>query len=262
MSKTIDKGLALVTGGSSGLGREYARQLAALGCDLILVSNQAEELEAVGRQLSADYGVEVVTHWADLALEDAADELFAWCNAGGYQVDILVSNAGIFFFGELTMENYGKATAMTNLHVVTPTRLCILFGNAMKERRHGTIISMSSLAARLPFPGISIYCASKAYLRVFGKAMYHELKPYGVNFTTVCPGGINTSLYGLRDDLMRLAVRLRVIKTPQWLVRKALRAAARGRKLLDPGLVDNLMPPMLDMFPDRIENKLWVKFKK
>lgn len=262
MSKTIEKGLALITGGSSGLGYEYARQLAAKGCDLILVSNRDEELARAGEMLSAEFGVCVVTHWQDLSLPDAADELFAWCNAGAYQVDILVSNAGMFFFGELSVDRYEKAVAITTLHVVTPTRLCILFGNEMKKRHHGTIISMSSLAAKLPVPGITIYSASKSYLRAFGKAMYHELRPYGVSFTTVCPGAVSTPLYGLREDLMDLALKLRIIKTPEWLVRKVLRAAGKRRKLVEASLMDRMMTVLIDLIPAGIKNKIWIKYKR
>ncbi len=259
--KTNISGTALITGGSSGLGLEFARQLAALGCSLVLVSNREEELSAAAQALRTAYPVEVVTRVQNLAVSGAADELFQWTREEGMQIDILVSNAGMFFFGELAEDNYEKANALIGLHVETPTRLCILFGNDMKRRGHGTIISMASLAADLPVPGITLYSASKAYLKSFGKSFYHELRPYGVSITTVCPAGIATPLYGLRDDLMTFAVKIGVIKKPQWLVSKAIKAAGRKRMFLRAGLIDRLMIPALWLIPTPIETWIWGKCK-
>lgn len=260
MKRTL-KGTALITGGSSGLGFEYARQLADMGCSLVLVSNREEELKKAAATLERDYAVSVITRYQDLAESGAADNLFEWCQNQGLQIDILVSNAGMFFLGELTEKNYGKAKAIVGLHVETPTRLCILFGGEMKKRGSGTIISMSSLAADLPVPGITLYSATKAYLKSFGRSFCHELRPYGVSITTVCPGAIATPLYGLREDLMRLAIRIGVIKKPEWLVRKVLRAAARKRPFVRAGLMDRLMIPILRLCPSRRETRIWKKFK-
>lgn len=258
--KTIS-GTALITGGSSGLGLEFARQLAALGCSLVLVSNREEELSNAARALREAYPVEVTTHMQNLAVSGAADDLFKWTKEAGLQIDVFVSNAGMFFFGELAEDNYEKANALIGLHVETPTRLCILFGNDMKKRGRGTIISMASLAADLPVPGITLYSASKAYLKSFGRSFYHELRPYGVSITTVCPAGIATPLYGLRDDLMAFAVKIGVIKKPQWLVRRALKAAAHRRIFLRAGLFDSLMIPALRLIPSQLETWIWVKCK-
>lgn len=256
------QGLALITGGSSGLGYEYARQLAAKGCSLLLVSNREAELTAAAEALSVEFGVKVITRFQDLSGTDAADDLFEWCIKEGLQVDILISNAGMFFYGELNEERYGKAKALLGLHVNTPTRLCVLFGNEMKKRGDGVIISMSSLAAKVPFPGITLYSATKAYLRAFGLAMYHELRPYGVGFTTVCPGAIATPLYGLREDLMKLALRLGVVKTPSWLVRKVLRRAERHKALVQPGLMDNIFLPLVNLVPSALTTRLWVRYRR
>lgn len=256
------KGLALITGGSSGLGYEYARQLAAKGCDLIIVSNREDELKKAAEALRSDFGVGITTRFQDLSVEGAADDLHQWCANGGFEVEILVSNAGIFFYGELNAERYGKAAAMLHLHVDTPARLIILFGNDMKLRGHGTIISMSSLAAELPFPGITLYSSTKAFLKSFGRSMVHELRPYGVSLTTVCPGAVATPLYGLRDDLMKLAMKLGIIKTPRWLVSKVLRRAEHRRPFVRPGLMDALMIPIIRLLPSFLETRIWVKFRR
>lgn len=146
---------ALITGGSSGTGLEYARQLAGRGYDLVLVSNRQEELDTAAEALRAQFPVKVITRFQDLSVPDAADDLFQWCSQEGLP-DVLINNAGMFFFKELQPEDLDRAQAMVNLHVVTVTRMCLLFGNAMKQRGSGYILNMSSMTARIPAPGITI----------------------------------------------------------------------------------------------------------
>lgn len=251
---------ALITGGSSGMGLEYARQLAEMGCNLLLVSNQREELEKAASDLRRDE-IQVIPHYQNLATETAAEELLAFCQSENLQIDILINNAGMFFFEELTTENEAKALTMMRLHVFTPTRLCILFGEEMKKRGYGYLINMSSMAAKLPCPGITIYSATKAYLKSFGKSLYFEMRPYGVGVTTVCPAAIATPLYKLKPSLLKLGVRIGLIGTPQWLVRKALKGMMRKKRVVKPGFMNIYLPPLIAVLPKGLVNKLWQKFK-
>ena len=253
---------ALITGGSSGMGLEFARQLAGRGYDLILVSNRAAELESAAAALQAQFPVTVTTRFQDLAKTEAADELFAWCTReAGILPDIVVNDAGMFFFKELTQEDLGRVQAMIDLHVVTVTRICLLFGDAMKQRGSGYILNLASMAARLPVPGITIYSATKAYLRSFGRSFSYELKPYGVGMTTICPAAIATPLYRLSDKLMRLGVRSGLIRTPAWLVRRALRAMFRKRRVVSPGLMNIWLPALIALLPGWLVACLWKKLK-
>lgn len=252
---------ALVTGGSSGMGLEYARQLAEIGCNLLLISNQKEELERIAEDLKLGKTMQVIPHYQDLATETAAEELFTFCQSENLQIDILINNAGMFFFEELTTENEAKALAMMRLHIFTPTRLCVLFGEEMKKRDYGYLINMSSMAAKLPCPGITIYSASKAYLKSFGKSLYFEMRPYGVGVTTVCPAAIATPLYKLKPSLLNLGVKIGLIGTPQWLVRKALKGMMRKKMVVKPGFMNYYLPPLIALLPKRLEVGLWQKFK-
>lgn len=249
--------VALITGGSSGMGLEYARQLAGKGYDLLLVSNREEELAGAVTGLSEAFPVKVSGHYQDLALPTAADALFAWCQGRGLVPDVLVNNAGMFFFKELTRADLGRVQAMLNLHVSTVTRLSILFGEAMKQRGSGYILIVSSMAARIPAPGITIYSATKAYLRSFGRSLSYELRPYGVGVTTVCPAAIATPLYRLKPSLMELGVRTRVIHTPAWLVRRALRAMFHRRRVVSPSAMNVWLPPLVALLPGPLEQWLW-----
>ena len=252
---------ALITGSSSGMGLEYASQFAEIGCNLLLVSNQKEELERVAESLKQGRDIQVVPHEQDLAVETAAGELFAFCQAKNLQIDILINNAGMFFFEELTTENEAKALTMMRLHTFTPTRLCILFGEEMKRRGYGYLVNMSSMAAKLPCPGITVYSATKAYLKSFGKSLYFEMRPFGVGVTTVCPAAIATPLYKLKPSLLKFGVKIGLIGTPQWLVRRALKGMIRKKRVVKPGLMNVYLPPLIALLPKKLVAWLWQKFK-
>ena len=253
--------VALITGGSSGMGLEFARGLAARGYDLLLVSNREDQLASASAELSAEFPVKVRTIFQDLAQPKAADELYSRCASEGILPDVLVNDAGMFFFKELEVADLDKVQAMLDLHVNTVTRMCLLFGSAMKERGNGYILNVSSMAARLPVPGITVYSATKAYLRSFGRSFSYELKPYGVGMTTVCPAAIATPLYRLDPKLMKLGVRVGLIRTPRWLVRRSLRAMYRGRRVLSPAFMNVWLPAVIAALPGPLVAWLWKKLK-
>ena len=251
--------LALVTGATSGMGLEYCRQLALRGHNLVMVSNQQELLDILPTQLSQQYGINAIGRYQDLATPDAARQLYDWCCQQGLKIDILINNAGMFFFHELTPDYADRSEAMLALHVLTPTRLCALFGEDMKLRRQGYILNVSSLTAQIPAPGITLYAATKAYLKSYSKSLYFEMRPYGVGVTTVLPGAIATPLYNIKPSTLRLLTRLGIVRTPRWMVRRALRGMFRKRHYVKPGLMNYLAPILLKLLPNRLETCIWQK---
>ena len=252
---------ALVTGGTSGMGWEYCQQLAALGCNILMVSIQAELLETLPTTLTEKYGVKSWGLYMDLSRESAASEVWDYCQQQHINIDILVNNAGMFFFHEIDTATKDKALTMLQLHVSTPTRLMMLFGEAMKERRRGYIVNMSSMTAQLPTPGITMYAATKAYLKSFSKSMYYEMRPYGVGVTTVLPAAVATPLYHMKPRLLKLGVAVGLIRTPQWLVRHALRGMLHKRHVVKPGAMNYIVPVLIKLLPNRLETRIWCKVK-
>ena len=241
--------MALVTGASSGIGLAYARELARRGYDLLLVSNEQERIGTVAEELAAAFGVKTIPLCMDLARSEAARELYDYCEREKLQIGILVNNAGIFFFDDLTEVAPERIETMLLLHIRTVTLLCRYFGAAMKARGKGYILNMSSMSAGMPFPGISVYAATKSYLKQFSKAIHNELYDYGVRVTAVCPGAVATDLYNLSGHYQRLGLRLGILMKPERLACKGLRAMFARRDYILPGAVNRFFVLALYLLP-------------
>jgi len=259
--------LSLVTGASSGIGLQYATALARdYKSDLLLVSNQQKELEQVAADLATTYGVKTVAYYADLSLTDAAENLHDWCKEQGYVVDVLINNAGVFFFNQFCDTSMKRIELMLQLHVVTVAKLTRLFAQDMCQRQlteeeakmrirghkrmRGYILNMSSMSAWMAMPGIQTYNATKAFIYNFSKSLWYELKPQNVGITVMAPGAVDTELFGLAPNLRKLAVNLTVAIPPQKLVKRALRKMFRNRKADTPGFINWLSTPILKHTPD------------
>lgn len=243
--------LALVTGASSGIGLKYATALARdYHTDLLLVSNQEKEIVETAETLASTYNVKTIPLYRDLAKDDAAEELHQYCLDNNFVVDILVNNAGVFFFNDYTKTNMPRIELMLKLHIVTLSKLCRLFGEDMCQRGSGYILNMSSMSAWMAFPGIQTYNATKAYILNLSKSLWYEFKPYNVGITVICPGAVDTGLYGLSPYWRRVAVRLGVSMPPEKLVSKALKAMFRRKKMIMPGAVNHIFIPFIKHLPD------------
>lgn len=226
---------ALITGGSSGIGLCYAKQLAQQGHNILIVSNQSQQGGQVAEQLQAEYGVEAMALYADLTEQDAAEQIYNFCHERGIEVDILINNAGMLLFSQMTKTSEQQLQRIVALHCTTPTMLCRLFGRNMCERGSGHILLMSSITAWTPYPTISHYAATKAYLRSFAQSLWYELRGTGVSLTTVFPSAVDTPFYDLKAEHRRWLLRLGLMLSAEEVARKALRAMFRGRRRSLPG---------------------------
>ena len=248
---------ALVTGASSGIGKEYATILAAkYHHDLLLVSNQKEQLNRLADELTSQYAVKALPYYADLSRQEAAQEIYDWCAEQRIEVDVLINNAGMFFWQPLIDLPPKKIATMLNLHMFTLAMLCRLFGEDMCKRAQlkkgtkGYILNMSSITAKMTFPGIQCYNSTKTFVYSFSKSLYYEMKPFGVTVTTLTPGAIDTPLYGLPDDVRRKLVRFGISLTPQSFADTALKRLFKGKKTAMPGWVNHIALPIIIHLPD------------
>jgi len=241
---------ALVTGACSGIGLEIARELARRGHPLVVVSHHEQRLAACGRTLAQEHDVPIHRVVMDLAKDGAAAALYDHVRGMGIDVEILVSNAGMFFFGEVAETDPDQADAMLHLHVVTPSLLALHFGRDMRARRHGHILLVSSVSAWRDFPGIAYYGSSKRYLRSFSAALRHELRMWGVNVTCLAPGAVATSLYSHTGVPVELAVKYRVMKDPAMVARAGVEGMFRGKAEVVPGMSAKLTAALMKSLPD------------
>lgn len=179
---------ALVTGASSGLGVDFARELAARGCRLVIVARREDLLKQVQQELRERHGVEVVTVGLDLSQPGSPKALHDLLRLQKLEVDILVNNAGFGLFGkdlELPTKRVGE---MLQLDIVALTQLTQLFAKDMVKRGNGYILQIASTGAFQPSPGYAAYGAAKSYVLNYSYALNHELRGSGVSCTVVSPG--------------------------------------------------------------------------
>jgi uncharacterized protein len=226
---------ALVTGACSGIGLALARLLAARGYRLVLVSQRAEPLAQAAREIDAAHRVETLPLVVDLARREAAAELVQQLRRREIEIDVLINNAGMFFFGEAADADPERAADLLELHVVTPSLLVTHFAPGMRARGSGHILFVSSISAFKDFPGISYYGASKKYLLGFSRALRSELRLHGVTVTCLAPGPVDTALYDTDRVPVQLARRVGVMMSPERVAREALDALFRGDALCIPG---------------------------
>ena len=169
--------------------------LAKKGYSLVAASNQPAQLDDLKKKLEETYSVSVLTINIDLAQENSAQQVFDFCTEKNLIIEVLINNAGILVFGEVAAIEYSRVKSILTLHVITPALLCRLFGEEMIRREKGFILNVSSISAVMPYPHISLYGPTKAFLRNFTRALRTEMKPKGVNVTALIPGPTATALY-------------------------------------------------------------------
>jgi len=252
---------AIVTGGSSGIGLAYAEELAARNYNLLIVSNRDDLNLTAQQHLHSLYpNLEIKTLMMDLAVQEAAQQLFDYCNEQQLDVEVLVNNAGMFYFGAAVEKPVTLSEKMLNLHVHTPVTLSILFGKAMKERGHGYILNASSITAFMKFPTIAVYESTKTALMSFSYALSSELKHHGVNVCCVCPGAVDTDLYNLPVNIRKWLCRFGLMLKPNQVAKKGVRALFRGWKRRIPGVWSRVFVALSIIAPDFIVDIIKKRF--
>lgn len=241
---------ALVTGASSGMGLEFARQLAAKGYNLLMVSNEEAIHERAAELSSAHSDLQVESLVRDLSKPDAARELYDYTHAQGIEIEVLINNAGVYHDRDILDDSEAFTQLILNLHVVTPAMLCYLFGQDMRERHKGYILNVCSVTSKIAAQRLGTYGSTKAFLCSYTRALHIELKPYGVFVTDVSPGAVDTGLYSIRPWMTKVGKCLGIIVSPQTLVRRALRALFHGRsKVTIPAVFWHILTTIILLIP-------------
>ncbi len=183
---------ALVTGASSGLGVDFARELGRRGCHTVLVARREERLHALAEELERDHQTSSAVIQLDLANPDAPAALHREIAERGLRIDVLVNNAGVGSHGDFLSGAWERDLIMLQLDIIALVHLTKLFARGMVERGYGRILQVASLAAYQPVPSYAVYGAAKSFVLNFGEALNHELRGTGVTCTVLSPGVTHT----------------------------------------------------------------------
>lgn len=194
---------ALVTGASSGLGVDFARNLAARGCNLVLVARREDLLQQVAEGIRRAHGVDVRVVVMDLAQSDAPERLHTDLSEAGLAIDVLINNAGYGLYGRFLDISWERERKMLELDIVAVTHLTKVFARGMVERRFGFILQVASIGAYQPSPLYASYSAAKSYVLNFGEALDYELRGTGVRCSVVSPGITATEFLTVSSTLSK-----------------------------------------------------------
>lgn len=185
----------LITGASSGIGKEIAHIYASRGNKLVLVARSTQKLTKLKRELEEKYGIEAIVKSFDLSHSENAKQLYKETSSEGIDVDYLINNAGVGRMSEFINDELIENEKMMNLNMNSLVILSHLYLQDMKKRNSGGILNVASTAAFQPGPNMAVYYASKAFVLNFSEAIHEELQGSKIKVACLCPGPSKTDFF-------------------------------------------------------------------
>jgi len=260
---TLQGKLALVTGASSGLGVQYARQLAP-SCDtMILVARRDALLESLATELR-DFQLDLTVHCLVVDLTDESErvELFHQLERMELSPDLLINNAGMGDYGDFSTAEWGRLDAMMQVNMTALTHLCHELLPGMIAQGKGAIINVSSLASVLPIPDFAVYAATKAYVSSFSEALRMELREFNIPVVAVCPGPVHTGFgkVAMRDaDADGIPAREGFYTSAEKVVSDSIDALLADKARVFPGWKIGLLAVGISLLPMAVIRALQIR---
>jgi uncharacterized protein len=229
----------LITGASSGIGAEFARQLAARGYGVFLVARREELLRELAGEIERQHGVRAESAAVDLANADAIGTLPGLVEERGLDVDVLVNNAGFSTLGDVH-RNPDRQIGMLRLNCEALVALTCAFLPAMVERGLGAVINVASMAAFQPIPAQAVYAATKSFVLSFSESVSEELRKTGVTMTALCPGPVATEFIeaaGFKKSQDEMGPSFAWASATD-VARAGIQGAEKGKRVVVPGLAN------------------------
>lgn len=241
MSQERTVSYVLITGTTSGLGREFARLFAQNGCNIVAVARNEILLQQQKQELERQFGIEMVYVVKDLSAENSAQEVYDEIKHKGINIDILINNAGFGSFGRYIDVDWQRQKGLASVNMLAVMQLSYLFGKDMDRRGEGKIVNIASIASFQAGPYMAMYYASKAFVRSFSEALHEEMKSSGVSVTAICPGPVATN-FERNAHMINSAMftRLRVY-TPEVVAAKSYRAIMNNKAVYVVGWPNKLL---------------------
>jgi uncharacterized protein len=216
----------LITGASSGIGEAFARKLAALGRNVLLVARSEDKLIALCNELGRLNSIRAQYVAIDLTQPGSVAQLVDETKKRGLHIEMLVNNAGFGSMGDFTKLDLDRELSMIDLNIKALLELTYRFIAPMRELKQGTIINVASTAGFQPVPFMATYAATKAFVLSFSEALWEENRTHGIQVMALCPGVTETNFF-TAAHIERPP--MRVAQTPDEVVSTALRGLARRK---------------------------------
>jgi uncharacterized protein len=232
--------VVLITGASSGIGLELARQFAKYGSDLVLVARRENRLKALAEELNQSYGTVCVEYCTDLSDIDASTKVFAFCKKQNIHIDVLVNNAGFGANDAFVHLPAELQVRMLNVNIIALTHLTRLFLPDMLKKGRGGVLNIASTGAFQPGPFIAVYYASKAYVLSFTSALANEVMGTGLIVSCLAPGPVDTEFRSVAKIPPDSVLRKVAEKSAFDVARIGYKGFRSGKTLIIPGLMNRI----------------------
>lgn len=232
---------ALITGGSKGIGKAMAVELAKRKYNLLLVARSAELLQKTAAEISVTYGVQVHCLATDLSQPQAAQHVYDWCTQNNYSVSILINNAGYGLCGKLDEYSVADNSNMLQLNINAVTEMCQVFLPMLKNQPNAYIMNIAGGIAYQAAGNMALYGASKAFILYFSRALRNELKGTSVSVTCVSPGATDTEFVNrakIKPKALKAAEKVNM--KPEALAKSAIDGMFARKAEIIPGLINKL----------------------
>jgi short-subunit dehydrogenase len=248
----------VITGGAGGIGKEFSKLFAKDNYRVVVFSLLQNELDSLGAELRhLSPNAEIHLQQMDLAQPDAAERVVAWCAERALEVDVLINNVGFGILGEHVDLDIERVQQMLSLNNLLLTKLSLLIGKAMKTRRRGHVLIVSSMVGFSPAPFFAAYSATKAYALAFAIALARELGEYGVSVSCLCPGTTRTQFLDAAQSKLESAKGITrfvsaYMVTPDIVAAAGYRGLFAGKLIIVPNAFLKLQALFLRITPLRL----------
>jgi uncharacterized protein len=245
----------LITGASSGIGVDLARELAKRGHGVTLVARREEPLRELAAELERTHRIRAEVATADLSDQAAREQLVGDIEKRGLMVEVLVNNAGFSTLGPVYKSDPDREIAMIRTDVEAVVHLCSVFLPGMVERGRGGVLNVASTAAFQPLPGQAGYGGSKAFVLSYSHAIGEEVRKHGVSVTTLCPGPVETGFagaMGLSEAEAASSLPSFMWVTSAAVAEQAIDGLAKGRSVVIPGTPNRIGARFGHLMPRRL----------
>lgn len=257
--------VTLITGASSGIGEALARQLAGKKHNLLLVARNEEKLKQICAGLSSENGINAQYIVADLSKAGTVNMIFEECKIRNLSVNMLVNNAGIGSSGVFVKNSLESELEMLQLNNASLVALCHLFLPDMIKNENGSIINVASLAAFFPSPYMTVYAASKVFVRSFTEALTEECKPYGISVMLFNPGFTSTNFMNSpanNNDWGKALTEGAYTQSPEQVATEMITAWEKKKTFHVSGLMNSILVKLLGIIPNSIIAGIFARSKR